>query len=94
MLFDMSERKEFPKVEVIWNDAFSCGEKHRLEEAIHEHQLFECRNVGYLLSEDEKQIHLADTVWYSYTGEVIVGYCHIIPKGCVLKIRRLSEKQE
>lgn len=83
---------ELRKVEIIWSDAFSCPEKHVLQVALEEHQLFEARDIGYVLAEDEKMIHIASAVWLPYTKQTIVGYCHVIPKGCIQKIVELDEK--
>ena len=47
-------------------------------------------NVGYLVEEDEDQVVLVDSYFLDRSA---YGTIHKIPKGCIISIKELFEKQ-
>ena len=74
-------------MEVSWIDSNGYGRWASLGD-LRNHSVASCKSIGYLLKETKKEIILVGTQSYCNDGDGMQTLA--IPRGCVIKIRRLK----
>ncbi len=77
----------FKIVEVEWMDAQSGFSSPLTIEQLEEEEPYHTFSVGYLIMEDKEKVILG----FMLFGEDMIKHWQLIPKGMIIKIRKLNK---
>ena len=93
LVFSPIQAKEYIKVEVVWNDAFSIEGRSMTIQQVADYiknKKYQQKNIGYVIYENEEYLVLAGMMHQSIKGEDVYDKLMLIPKSIIQETHQLS----
>ena len=81
---------KFEKVIVEWMDINSCDDAWNSEDQVKLLMPAPCTTIGYLYEDTPNYVKTFATFSYNSDDTLDIGDCVVIPKGCIVSLKKLE----